>query len=73
MCAPELSTKRALQAMSRGARLMLMHTRRGLQHFVVPGGSVSADVAKSIIGRPDVVPGDDALFPGHPQTYRMIR
>jgi hypothetical protein len=74
MLARTLSMKLALRALSqKDARLTLMHTRWGLQYFVIPGGPVDDDVAKSIIDRADVMRFDDGLFPGHAQSYRMIR
>ena len=61
-----------------GHRLMLMHSNKakpgdptGRAYYLVPGGYVNATDARKIIARPDVIPQDDGLFPGHPQTWKM--
>jgi hypothetical protein len=41
------------------------------EYFVVPGGKISRQNAQAILGRPDVFPFDDGLFPGHPQSWKM--
>jgi hypothetical protein len=41
-------------------------------YFVVPGGPVEHAVADKIKAHPLVRAGEDGLFPGHDQTWRMI-
>jgi hypothetical protein len=45
--------------------------RNGPTWFVIPGGAVTDGVADKLRERPDVVGGQDGLFPGHDQTWRM--
>ena len=70
-----IGLKKALELMRvDGHRLMSMHTTdspNGKAFYVVPGGYVEPDTAQKIIARPDVIPQDDGLFPGHPQTWKM--
>ena len=56
-----------------GAVLQRMHTRHGLQYFIVPGGEIPDKIATELIERPDVQPGGDGLFPGISQTFRLGR
>jgi hypothetical protein len=58
-----------------GARLMLMHTNQsaGRQYYIVPGGPIHRDIAAEIIDLPDVSPAMDGLFPGHSQTWTILR
>jgi hypothetical protein len=69
-----LSRKKALAALSRGARLILMHDNEsptGKSYFVVPGGKVDETIANEFMRRPDVCAGSDGLFPGCDQTWRF--
>jgi hypothetical protein len=69
-----IGMKRALIAMSKGARLMKMHTSgspAGYAYYVVPGGYIEPDQAQKIIERPDVVSNNDGLFPGLPQSWKV--
>lgn len=56
-----------------GTRLMVMHSSDGNHFYVVPGGRVDRDAAMKIISRDDVVSFDDGLFPGNPQSWKMVR
>lgn len=61
-----------------GARLVLMHLNRGgeplrVGYFIVPGREIPDDIARALIKRPDVAAEPDGLFPGHAQTWRIIR
>jgi hypothetical protein len=62
---------RAADLMRRGGVLQQMHTRTGLKWFIVPGGEVTAAVAKELLGRADVQPSADGLFPGISQTFKL--
>ena len=69
------STKKAVMRvkdrMRLGSSLMKMHTTTGAKWYVVPGREVDGDVALKVIAEPDVVPCNDALFPGISQTYMI--
>jgi hypothetical protein len=68
-----LSAKRAMERMRTGSRLVHMHDgkARGRHWFVVPGGTVTDEVANVIKNHPSVIGGKDGLFPDHDQTWRM--
>lgn len=70
-----IGLKKAIEAMSRsGARMVLMRNEKaidGFAYYVVPGGHVDVEVAEKIKRHPDVIAGEDGLFPGHDQTWRM--
>lgn len=70
-----IGLKKALDMMRlQGTRLVQMHTTgspEGVAHYVIPGGYVEPDVAEKIKTNPQVVAGEDGLFPGHNQTWRM--
>jgi hypothetical protein len=69
----------------KGTRLMQMNTAHGLQWFVLSldarrrrkssshGGRIKSEDAEKILKRPDIRAQEDGLFPGHSQTYRMVR
>jgi hypothetical protein len=64
----EANVARVLAAMRRGAR----NGGRPLW-WLSSGPFVPTEVAKAITTHPDVVPGNDTLFPGAPsQTWRWI-
>jgi hypothetical protein len=67
--------KRAMEAMRKhGTRLVRMHSNAspdGFAHYVIPGGYVEPDVAEKIKRHPSVTAGEDGLFPGCDQTWRM--
>ena len=71
--AKQLKYKRAADLMRAGYPLMKMHTVHGAAWFIVPGGEVSDDVALKLIERVDVQPGNDGLFPGISQTFRITK
>lgn len=70
-----IGLKKAIDLMQRTeTRLVRMHTDSapdGYAHYLIPGGYVEPDVAEKIKKRPGVVAGNDGLFPGHDQTWRM--
>jgi hypothetical protein len=70
-----IGLKKALELMRvEGHRLMSMCTTEspsGKAFYIVPGGYVEPETAYKIMARPDVIPQDDGLFPGHPQTWKM--
>jgi hypothetical protein len=58
--------------MRNGQSLILMHCRSGQAWFIAPrGGEVTAETAKALLARNDVQPGQDGLFKGCDQTYRL--
>jgi hypothetical protein len=71
---PKLTTKKALTFMRTGSRLVQMRGTefRPAAWYVVPGGLVDTITATAIRVHPAVVAGEDGLFPGHHQTWRMI-
>jgi hypothetical protein len=68
--------EKAIELMRRpDARLLRMHNgSNGVAYYVVPGGfPVEPATAVKIVDHPNVRGGADGLFPGHEQTWRMIR
>jgi hypothetical protein len=64
----------AMNAMRRpGARLIQTFSYYGKpDYWIAPGGGrVDSKIAEQIIAHPQVIGGEDALFPGHHQTWRM--
>lgn len=72
-----LSLKKAMELMHLpGTRLVRMFTHgspEGFAHYIIPGGYVEPDTAESIKRRPDVISGNDGLFPNVEQTWRIHR
>lgn len=56
-----------------GTRMMIMHGTDGDHYYVVPGGVVDRSAAQKILQRPDIIEFDDGLFPGNPQSWKMVR
>jgi hypothetical protein len=74
MRAKPLGYQRSIDLMRVGSCLCKMHTAdKGFAHYVVPGGQVAAETAEKIKQHPLVRSGRDGLFPGHDQTWRMLR
>jgi hypothetical protein len=68
----KLSERKALEHMRRGSRLVCIHgNSRLFRWFVVPGGSVTDEIAAKVKRHPSVVGDKDGLFPDHDQTWRM--
>lgn len=51
------------------AQIVLTQTDKGPEYFIVPGGRLRAYDARKIIGRDDVIPLQEGLFPGHAQVW----
>jgi MOSC domain-containing protein YiiM len=69
---PCMRLNKALDLLRRkGAQIMLVHTKDGVEYYVDPGGRVRSDDALKILARPDVVASDDGLFLGNSQTWQM--
>jgi hypothetical protein len=71
---PKLSLEKALSLLRRpDAKLVHLHsTNGGAKFYVWPyGGHVADDIAQALLGRNDIQPYDDGLFPGHPQSWRL--
>ena len=49
------------------------NTKFGRQFFVVPGGSISDEVAQKVLAHPLCHEVDSGLFPGIPQSYSLWR
>jgi hypothetical protein len=71
---PGLKLEQALQNMRCGARLVHMHGQMNGSSVwcVIPGGPVTDAVAARLREHPAIVAGQDELFPGHDQTWRML-
>lgn len=71
-----IGLKKALEAMRKpGVRLVRMRAEGaidGFAYYIVPGGYIEPATAEKIRRRPDVVGGNDGLFPGHDQTWRIL-
>jgi hypothetical protein len=69
-----LHLQAALARMRTGSCLVHMHSKvkTARTWFVVPGGEVTDAVAAEIRERPDVVGGEDGLFPNCGQTWKML-
>src|SRR5262245_17184162 len=64
---------RALEAMRSGAALRCCFQRGRAIWFLSTGPFVAADVAATLIARPDIIAVDVGLFPGAtPQSWRYI-
>jgi hypothetical protein len=73
MTTKKLKLGQAVELMRNGRPLMKMHTKFGTSWFVVPGGELTDINAQKIIMRPDVQPGQDGLFPGVSQTFKISK
>ena len=64
---------KAMDLMRRpGARLIKTHTSNGgCAHYIAPGGYIEPEVAEQIKSDPSVVAGEDGMWPGHSQTWRI--
>ena len=73
--AKPLSLRKAMNLIQQSeTRLVRMHTNtspEGYAHYLIPGGYVEPWIAEKIKAHPGVVAGNDGLFPGHDQTWRM--
>jgi hypothetical protein len=70
----KLSLERALHLLRKpDARLVRLHSNDGGAGFYVwpGGGRVPDEVAQLLLGRNDIQPFDNGLFPGHPQSWRL--
>jgi hypothetical protein len=68
---PIITTPRAVDMMRSGGTLVQMHCKDCLRWYIVPGDEVTERVANELLGRPDVQPSSDGLFPGISQTFRL--
>jgi hypothetical protein len=55
-----------------GTRLVRTRSTTGDVFYVVPGGYVEPDTAAKIIKHPQVVAGEDVMWPGMSQTWRLL-
>jgi hypothetical protein len=55
------------------AKLVRLHANNGTGGFYIwpRGGRVSDEVPQLLLGRNDVQPYDNGLFPGHAQSWRL--
>lgn len=71
-----IDARRAIDAIGRGAKLMLMHDPKsptGKTYYLVPGGPVTAQTAEKILEHPNVASNNDGLFADQPQSWSMIK
>ena len=57
--------------MRTGSRLVHMHVKLGPSWYIIPGGPVADAIAEKLRTHPAVIGGEDGLFPGLDQTWRM--
>ena len=64
---------KAMDLMRRpGARLIKTHTSNGgCAHYIAPGGYVEPGVTEQIKNHPLVTAGEDGMWPGLSQTWRI--
>ena len=43
----------------------------GCAHYIAPGGYIEPEVAEQIKNDPSVMAGEDGMWPGHSQTWRI--
>jgi hypothetical protein len=68
-----LSYRKAIDRMRQpGAHLIQTHGAYGNVHYVVPGGYVEPATAERLKKHPLVRAGEDGLFPGYTQTWRVV-
>lgn len=69
-----LTFNKAVELLHRvGTRMMIMHANDGDHFYIIPGGVVDRGAAQKILQRPDIIEFDDGLFPGNPQSWKMVR
>jgi hypothetical protein len=57
-----------------GARLVCHHNSRGdAQYYIVPGGALDSAIAEAVKNHPQVGGGQDGLWPGLDQTWRLVK
>lgn len=67
-----MKLRKAVDLMTTGSLLMQMNKSGDLvAWYLVPGGEVSAEIAESLKAMKNVHPGNDGLFPGVSQTWKM--
>jgi hypothetical protein len=67
-----INITRALDLMRRpGARLLELHERGRVNYYITAFGRVEPDVAAEIKAHPQVAAGEDGLWPGLSQTWRI--
>ena len=67
--------QKAMDLMRRpGARLIKTHTSNGgCSHYIAPGGYIEPEVAEQIKKHPLVRAGEDGMWPGLSQTWRIAQ
>jgi len=69
-----LTFTKAVELLHRtGTRMMIMHASDGDHFYIVPGGVIERGAAEKILQRADIQEFDDGLFPGNPQSWKMVR
>jgi hypothetical protein len=70
--AAERRKRRVLTIMRRGAVLMQTYTRDGRRWQLCDGTPIPAEVARLLLADRRIAAGDDGLFAGHSQTFRLV-
>jgi hypothetical protein len=67
--------QKAMDLMHRpGACLIKTHTSNGgCSHYIAPGGYIEPEVAEQIKKHPLVRAGEDGMWPGLSQTWRIVQ
>jgi hypothetical protein len=71
-----LTRNKAVDLMHAGGVLQSMHTGGSKSAWFIlhrAGGAVRSEHAELIKAMPDVCASGDGLFPGHAQTWRLVR
>lgn len=67
-----MKLKKAVDLMHTGSLLMKMNKSGDMTAwYLVPGGEVDQDTAEALQQMKDVIPGNDGLFPGVSQTWKV--
>lgn len=67
-----MKLRKAVDLMNTGSLLMQMNKPGDAKAwYLVPGGEIPDDIAQSLINMANVHPGNDGLFPGMSQTWKM--
>ncbi len=67
-----MKLRKAVDLMHEGSILMQMSKSGDAKAwYLVPGGEISDAIAAALIAMPNVTEGNDGLFPGMSQTWKI--
>jgi hypothetical protein len=67
-----IGERKGIDLMRRGSTLIQTNSQTGGVFYLAPGGYVEPDTAAKIIKHPQVVAGEDGMWKGMSQTWRLI-